>query len=132
MKKILTILTLVSAIASCNNKKKEEIKTDVPATNSTETVKPTTAADIPVFNDPDLNAYIKAYEDYLAVYRKTAEGKDASKIAELAKMGEEVAAKGNAAAQKLAGHPEDAKKLADYMESRSKEVIELANKILAK
>lgn len=132
MKKILTLLALVIVIASCKDKKKAEVKNDAPASTSTEAAKSTTATDIPTFNDPDLNAYVKAYEDYLAAYRKAAHGKDTSKIADLAKMEKEVAAKGTSAASKLAGHPEDAKKLNDYMQSRSKELMELANKLLAK
>lgn len=133
MKKFLAVLALVGVLASCKDKKKADTP---PATDDTATVKttdpvtpPVETTGVPTFNDADVTAYVKAYEDYIAVYRKAAESKDMSKMAELGTLGQDLATKGTAAAQKLASNPEDAKKLADYMTAKSAEIMELTKKL---
>ena len=137
MKKIFAVLALVGVMTSCKDKKKDEKKTDettVTTPSDTATTPPPTTPEVttggvPTFNDADVTAYVKAYEDYIAVYKKAAESKDMSKMAELGKMGQDLAAKGTAAAQKLATSPEDAKKLADYMTAKSAEIMEYTKKL---
>jgi hypothetical protein len=134
MKKFLALLAISSVMISCGGKKdeKKEEKKEDTATAPVVTDPNPPATDntgVPTFNDADVTAYVKAYEDYIAVYKKAVEGKDMAKMAELGKMGQDLAAKGTAAAQKLASNPEDAKKLADYMTAKSAEVMELTKKL---
>jgi hypothetical protein len=137
MKKLLFVLAIASFMTACNNKKKEEGKK--PEGDTTQTTQPTTdnpPADntsntgVPTFADADVQAYVNSYEEYIATYKKAVEGKDMAKMADLGKMGQDLAAKGTAAAQKLAASPEDAKKLSDYMMAKSAEVTELAKKLM--
>lgn len=132
MKKFFAVLALVGVMTSCKDKKKDEKKPEETTTTTTTTT--TTATDVaptsvPTFNDADVTAYVKAYEDYIAIYRKAAEGKDMTKLAELGKMGQDLSTKAVAATQKLANNPEDAKKLADYMTAKSAEIMELSKKL---
>lgn len=132
MKKFFAVLALVGVMTSCKDKKKEEEKkpeetTVTPPTTTEPTV--TSNTGVPTFNDPDVTAYVKAYEDYIAVYKKAAESKDMSKMAELGTMGQDLATKATAATQKLAANPEDAKKLADYMTAKSAEIMEYSKKL---
>lgn len=134
MKKLFAILAIAAVMTSCkgkkDDKKVEDSTTNTPTTTDVTTT-PTDLApgDVPTFSDPDVTAYVKAYEDYISVYRKAAEGKDLSKFAELGKMGQDLSSKGIAASQKLANNPSDAKKLADYMTARSQELITLSKKL---
>lgn len=130
MKKVLFVLAVAGVMVSCGNKK----KTDKPADGKDTTVvvtPPTTnpTGDVPTFADADVNAYVQAYENYISVYEKAAEGKDMSKMMELSTMGQDLGTKGMAASQKLMNNPEDAKKLADYMTARSQRIIELSKKL---
>ncbi|MDZ4794305.1 MAG: hypothetical protein SGI83_08525 [Bacteroidota bacterium] len=131
MKKFFAVLALVGVMTSCKDKKKEEEKkpeeTTVPTTDPTSTVP--TSTGVPTFSDPDVTAYVKAYEDYIAVYKKAAESKDMTKMAELGTMGQDLATKATAATQKLVSNPEDAKKLADYMTAKAAEIMELSKKL---
>ncbi len=134
MKKFLAVLALVGIMSSCKDKKNEEPKTEpteTPTTTEPTTTEPTTTTTdgVPTFSDPDVTAYVKSYEDYIAAYKAAVEKKDMSKMADLGKMGTDLATKGTAAAQKLAGNPEDAKKLADYMTAKANEVMELSKKL---
>ncbi len=133
MKKLVAVLALVGVMASCKDKKKEEEKkpeeTTSTTTTTTTTDQTTTATGVPTFSDPDVNAYVKAYEDYIAAYKAAVESKDMSKMGDLGKMGQDLAAKATAASQKLANNPEEAQKLADYMTARSAEIIELSKKL---
>ncbi|HRA12461.1 MAG TPA: hypothetical protein PKX31_12355, partial [Chitinophagaceae bacterium] len=90
---------------------------------------PTVTDGVPTFSDPDVSAYVKSYEDYIASYKAAVESKDMTKMADLGKMGQDLATKGTAAAQKLATSPEDAKKLADYMTAKATEIMELSKKL---
>jgi hypothetical protein len=137
MKKFFAVLALVGVMTSCKDKKKDEPEetTTTPSTDATTTptTEPTTtpaSTGVPTFSDPDVTAYVKSYEDYIATYRKAVEGKDMSKMADLGRMGQDLASKGAAAAQKLATSPEDAKKLADYMTAKSAEIVELSKKLM--
>ena len=131
MKKLFAVLALVGVMTSCKDKKDEkkpEEPTTTAPTTSTPTSEPATPG-VPSFNDADVTAYVKSYEDYIAAYKKAVESKDMSKMVDLAKMGQDLATKGTTAAQKLATSPEDAKKLADYMTAKSAEIMELSKKL---
>lgn len=133
MKKLFAVLALVGVMTSCKDKKKDEKKpeetTTTPPTDATTPTTDATTPGVPTFNDADVTAYVKAYEDYIAVYKKAADSKDMTKLAELGTMGQDLAAKATAATQKLAANPEDAKKLADYMTAKSAEIMELTKKL---
>jgi hypothetical protein len=134
MKKFFAVLALVGVMTSCKDKKKEEEKKPEETTTTTPTTTEPTATEpnatgVPTFNDPDVTAYVKAYEDYIAIYKKAAESKDMTKMAELGQMGQDLATKATAATQKLASNPEDAKKLADYMTAKSAEIMEYSKKL---
>ncbi len=133
MKKIFAVLAIVSLITSCKNKKDEgkkqnETTTTEPA-NTNPAKEESTTPGVPTFNDADVTAYVKAYEEYIATYKKAVESKDMTKMTDLAKLGQDLATKGVTATQKLVSSPEDAKKLADYMTAKSAEVIELSKKL---
>jgi hypothetical protein len=135
MKKLLVVFALAGLLVACKDKKKKEPKPETPATTNTtdapatDPAPATNSGGVPSFKDADVSAYVKSYEDYIAMYKKAVEGKDMGKMAELGKMGQDLAAKGTAAAQKLAASPEDAKKLADYMTAKASEVMELTKKL---
>ena len=134
MKKLFAVLALVGVMTSCEDKKKDEAKpeettTTTTTTTTTEATTTDASTGVPTFNDADVTAYVKSYEDYIAAYKKAVEGKDMTKMADLAKMGQDLAAKATAATQKLAANPEDAKKLADYMTAKAAEVMELSKKL---
>ncbi len=134
MKKLLVVFALTGLLISCKDKKKDEPKPTEPTTTTptepspTPTPAPTTSG-VPTFSDADVTAYVQAYEEYIATYKKAVESKDMSKMAELGTKGQDLAAKGAAASQKLATTPEEAKKLADYMTAKSAEVMELSKKL---
>lgn len=138
MKSLFVILIASSAVLfSCKNDsdKTADTKTDSIAskdgatTTTTTTTTTSTDASVPTFSDADVTAYVKAYEDYIAAYKTAAETKDMTKMAELGKTSQELATKSQAAMQKIANNPEEAKKLTDYMTAKSKEVAELAQKM---
>ncbi len=136
MKKFFAVLALVGVMTSCKDKKDDKkpeetttTPTDATTTPTDATTTPTTDTGVPTFSDADVTAYVKSYEDYIAVYKKAADSKDMSKLAELGKMGQDLAAKATAASQKLATNPADAKKLADYMTAKSAEIMELTKKL---
>ena len=135
MKKFLFVVAIAGIMTSCKDKKDEkkaeESTTTMPTepTTTAPTEPTTVSTGVPTFSDPDVTAYVKAYEDYIAVYKKAVEGKDMSKMMDLSKMGQDLATKGMAASQKLAVNPEDAKKLADYMTARSAEIVALSKKL---
>ena len=52
-----------------------------------------------------------------------------SKMADLGTMGQDLATKGTAAAQKVAANPEEAEKLTTYMTAKANEVVELTKKL---
>lgn len=129
MKKLFAVLAIVGVMTSCKDKKAEtpvETPTETP-TVTPET--PTVTDGVPTFSDPDVSAYVKSYEDYIASYKAAVESKDMTKMADLGKMGQDLATKGTAAAQKLATSPDDAKKLADYMTAKATEIMELSKKL---
>jgi hypothetical protein len=133
MKKLLPVVALFVLFTACKGKKDEKkpeetTTTTPPATDPGTTTTPSNTG-VPTFNDPDVAAYVKAYEDYIAAYKKAVESKDMTKMGDLAKTAQDLAAKATAATQKLAGNPEDAKKLADYMTAKSAEVVELSKKL---
>jgi hypothetical protein len=137
MKKFLFVVAIAGIMTSCKDKKDEKkpeepttITPTEPTTSEPTTTAPTTTFEgVPTFNDADVTAYVKAYEDYIAIYKKAVEGKDMSKMMDLSKMGQDLVTKGMAASQKLAANPEDAKKLADYMTARSAEIVALSKKL---
>ncbi len=134
MKKLFAVLALVGVMTSCKDKKDEK-KPEEPTTTptdaapTTDATTPAATSGVPTFKDADVTAYVQSYEDYIAAYKKAVEGKDMGKMAELGKMGQDLATKGTAAAQKLATSPDDAKKLADYMMAKSAEIMELSKKL---
>lgn len=137
MKKVLLVVAIAGFMISCKDKKEEKKAEETTTTTPPTTTEPTTtepskmeaSSGVPTFSEADVNAYVAAYEEYVNTYKKAVEGKDMGKMVELSKMGQDLVAKGTAAAQKLAAHPEDAKKLADYMTARSAEIIELSKKL---
>lgn len=135
MKKLLPVVALFVLFSACKSKKDEKKPEETTTTTTTTdpgtttTTTTTTTPGVPTFNDADVTAYVKAYEDYIAVYKTAAETKDMSKMADLAKTAQDLAAKATAATQKLISNPEDAKKLADYMTAKSAEVMELTKKL---
>jgi hypothetical protein len=136
MKKLFAVLALVGVMTSCKDKKKEDKKPEVitaptsdEPTHSDSPITEKPLPGVPSFNDADVTAYVKSYEDYIAAYKKAVESKDMSKMVDLAKMGQDLATKGTTAAQKLATSPEDAKKLTDYMTAKSAEIMELSKKL---
>lgn len=133
MKKILFVVAIAGFMIACKSKKDEKKPEETTTTTEPTTTEPTTttttSTGVPTFSDPDVAAYVKSYEDYIAAYKKAVESKDMGKLGELGTMGQDLATKGTAAAQKLAGNPEDAKKLADYMTAKSAEVMELTKKL---
>lgn len=131
MKKFLPVVALLILFTACKGKK-EEKKPDEPTTTTPTTTEPTTtptSSGVPSFSDPDVSAYVNAYEEYIANYKKVVESKDMTKMGDLAKTAQDLAAKATAATQKLANSPEDAKKLADYMTAKAAEVTELSKKL---
>ncbi len=131
MKKLLLVVAVAGLMTSCKDKK-DEAKTEETTTTTeptTTTPTETTSTGVPTFSDPDVTAYVKSYEDYVAAYRKAAESKDMTKLTELGTLGQDLATKSTAIAQKLATSPEDAKKLADYMTAKANEIMELTKKM---
>ncbi len=131
MKKLFAVLAIVAVMTSCKDKKAEDAKTDTTEIKMDEPRmdEPAMTNGVPTFNDPDVTAYVKAYEEYIAAYKAAVEKKDMTKMADLGTMGQDLAMKGSAASQKLAANPEDAKKLADYMTAKANEVMELSKKL---
>ena len=141
MKKFLLVVAVAGIMTSCKDKKDEkkaeETTTTTPTTTEPTTTTPTTTepttttptTGTPTFSDPDVAAYVKAYDEYVALYKKAVDGKDMTKMMELSKMGQDLATKGTNAAQKLSGNPADAKKLSDYMMAKSAEIVELSKKL---
>lgn len=132
MKKVLLILAVAGVMVSCNSKKKggDDKKPGDDKTNTNNGDKGNTSSgDVPTFSDPDVQAYVNAYEEYISAYEKAVEGKDMSKMMDLSKTGQDLATKGSTAAQKLMNNPEEAKKLTDYMTARSQHLIELSKKL---
>lgn len=130
MKKLFAVLAIVGVMTSCKDKKAEtpaETPTETPVETPTET--PTVTDGVPTFSDPDVNAYVKSYEDYINAYKAAVESKDMTKMADLGTMGQDLATKGAAAAQKLAANPEESQKLATYMTAKANEVMELSKKL---
>jgi hypothetical protein len=133
MKRVLLVLAVASVMVACNNKKKggdDKKPADTSATtnNNTNTNTNTNPA-VPTFADPDVQAYVNAYEEYITAYEKVVESKDMTKMMDLSKTAQDLAAKGTAAAQKLSMSPEEAKKLSDYMTARSQYAVELSKKL---
>lgn len=137
MKKVLLVVAIAGFMISCKDKKEEKKAEETTTTTPPTTTEPTTtepskmeaSSGVPTFSDADVNAYVASYEEYVNTYKKAVEGKDMGKMMELSKMGQDLVAKGTAASQKLASHPEDAKKLADYMTARAAEIVELSKKL---
>ena len=138
MKKFLAVFALAGVMVSCNNKKSEEKKTDAdttvvttnpPADNPPADNPPVTNSGVPTFADADVNAFVKAYEDYVAAYKAAAESKDMTKFAQLGTQGQDLATKATAASQKLAASPEEAKKLSDYLTAKAAEITEYSKKL---
>ncbi|WP_282089965.1 hypothetical protein [Aquimarina algiphila] len=84
-----------------------------------------TAADgVPNFSDPDVQAYVNKYEEYMAAYKKAAESKDMTAFSALATQGQELGAAAQDIAGKLSG--EDAEKWTAYMTAASEKMAAYA------
>lgn len=135
MRKTVLTLSLVTLIAftSCKGDKKEEVKeetkTEVKAEEpkKEEAPKEEASSDVPKFDNADVQAYVDAYEKYMADYKAIVENKDMTKMAELGTKAQDLATKGQEAMKKLSG--DDVKKLTDYMTKKSTEAQELAKKL---
>lgn len=136
MRKTVLTLSLVTLIAftSCKGDKKEEVKeetkTEVKAEEPKKEEAPAqeeTSSDVPKFDNADVQAYVDAYEKYMADYAAIVESKDMTKMAELGTKAQDLATKGQEAMKKLSG--DDVKKLTDYMTKKGQEVQELAKKL---
>lgn len=79
---------------------------------------------VPNFSDSDVQAYVNAYEEYMAEYKKIAESKDMTAFAGLSEKGQKLATKAQEISGKLSG--EDAEKWTAYMTEKSKEMQEYA------
>ena len=126
------MLAIAGILTSCGGKKdekKEDVKMDTATVTTPPTDNPpTTTTGVPTFADADVNAFVKAYEDYVAAYKAAAESKDMTKFAELGKQGQDLAAKSTAAMQKIAANPEENKKLTDYLTAKAAEIMEYSKK----
>lgn len=135
MKKTIFMLSAVAllAFASCKKDKKdstkEETKTEVKAEEPKKEEAPKQEASngVPKFDNAEVQAYIDAYEKYMADYTAIVESKDMTKMSELATKAQDLATKGQEAMGKLTG--DDAKKLSDYMTKKAKDAQELAKKL---
>lgn len=126
MKRIFLVLVSVAMISfvACNNKGKEENKTE-----DTVTIETTTETEVPSFDNEKLGEYITAYDSYLEDYKKVVESKDMTKFQELATKGQELAEKAQALTAEGLSEA-DGKKLNDYLQEKSKEIQELSQKMM--
>ncbi|MEO6612131.1 MAG: hypothetical protein ABIT05_02915 [Chitinophagaceae bacterium] len=137
MKKLFAVVALVGLMASCNSKK-SDAKTEETKMDSAVTTTPPPTMDVPAttsngetpkFADADVQAYADSYAAYVETYKKAAETKDMSKMAELGKMGQDLASKSVAMTQKLMSNPEESKKLADFITAKTAEIAAYSKKL---
>jgi hypothetical protein len=126
MKKVFAFLVLAGLLTACNNKAKttEEKKDSVtntntvtpPADNNTATTPPA-SSDIPSFTDPDVQKWVNDYTTYVTTYVAAYTSKDPVKIAAVSSQVQQWGQQTAGVLTKLAGKPDEAKKLNDYLQA---------------
>src|SRR6188474_754767 len=110
MKKLFAILALAGVMVSCNNKKKEEKKTegdttiikDNTNTNDNTGDKTVTTGEIPTFSDPEVQQYVNDYTEFVTAYVNAYTTKDMTKIQEYATKMTDWTSRSMSVSQKLA------------------------------
>ncbi|MFC5045537.1 hypothetical protein ACFSTE_18470 [Aquimarina hainanensis] len=136
MKKTVLNLALIVAVVfatSCKNEAKtENADTTTEKVEETKEEKKeekkeeTAATNVPSFSNEKVQEYVKAYEAYIAEYRKAAESKNVTALGALGEKGQELATKSQELTANLSG--DDVQKFTEYMMAKGKELQELSNK----
>ncbi len=120
MKKLLSAFLIVGTLVACKDSKKND------ATTATDTkteikgdVKIGASADVPKFEDADVQKMAEEYANFVKGYASA----DPAKVADYAKRAQDWANKMQAPMQKLAANPEEMKKFTDFMDAMAKEMI---------
>ncbi|PVX50886.1 hypothetical protein C7377_1207 [Balneicella halophila] len=129
MKKLFLVLVAVATLAlvACNKEKEGSNLQDEQETQKV--IETTTDADVPEFDNENLEEYIEVYDSYLDDYKEAVESKDMSKFQALSSKGQELAEKAEALATEGLSES-DSRKLNEYMQEKSKEMQELAQKMM--
>jgi hypothetical protein len=134
MKKVFLSIAIIGAfmVTSCKEKAQTdatEATTTEIATEETTTEAATESSDgTPNFSDPDVQAYVDAYDEYIEEYTKAAESKDMSAFAELGTKGQELATLAQGISGKMTGA--DGERLAAYMTEKAELIQELTKKMM--
>ncbi|KAG1658341.1 putative long-chain-fatty-acid--CoA ligase [Nymphon striatum] len=130
----LSLIAMVAAImvTSCkdnaktdaSDKTRTEASTDEEATEATAE----SSDDTPSFSDPEVQAYVDAYDAYIKEYTKAAESKDMTAFANLATKGQELGTMAQSVSGKMTGA--DGERLAAYMTEKAEKIQELSKKMM--
>ncbi len=138
MKKVFLVLAVAGVMVACNSKKKEgtETKGDTTTTTTTTdkmdntTTTTTTNAAVPTFSDPEVQAYVNDYTAFVNSYLDAYKAKDMTKVQELGTKMQEWSGRSMTIGQKLAAHPDEAKKFTDYMTKLSQDWANAAQSMM--
>ena len=124
MKKVLFVLAVAGVMVSCGNKKKSETPAEVKDTITTTTTTTTTTTattGVPTFADPDVQKFVNDYTAFVNSYIDAYNGKDMTKVSQLAANYQQWSGQIMTIGQKLAANPDDEKKFNDYMTKLSQD-----------
>lgn len=126
MKKLFLALASVAMVGliACNKGKE-----DNNAEGNQEVMETTTDAELPEFDNEKLGEYMEVYDSYMKEYKEAVESKDMTKFQALTTKGQELAEKAQALTTEGLSES-DTQKLNDYMQAKSKEMQELAQKMM--
>jgi hypothetical protein len=134
MKKVFLSIAMVAAImvTSCKDNAKTDAsdKTRTEASTDEEASEATAESsdDTPSFSDPEVQAYVDAYDAYIKEYTKAAESKDMTAFANLATKGQELGTMAQNVSGKMTGA--DGERLAAYMTEKAEKIQELSKKMM--
>ena len=86
------------------------------------------AGSIPSFESAAVADYVKSYDEFVEEYKVAAESKDMTAFSKLGTKGQELATKSQEVMKDLSAA--DSAKLTEYMTAKSKEMQELATKMM--
>lgn len=123
MKKVFLSIAIIGAlmVTSC----KDKAQTDATEETTTEAE---SSDDTPNFSDPDVQAYVDAYDSYIEEYTKAAESKDMTAFAALGTKGQELATMAQGISGEMTGA--DGERLAVYMTEKAELIQELTKKMM--
>ncbi len=125
----LTSAIAVLTLTSCKKENADATKEGAKTEATSEAAPAPANANIPDFDDPKLDEYVKNYEELMTLYNEAITNKDMSKMQELQTKASEMATQGQAFTSVSA---DDTKKLQDYMTKKSQELQAMMSKMLGK